>query len=132
MHRDNIIKAYFKGLERNDYEEVISLFSATASISSPLYGSVSATLFCQAALQEMDFVKIEILDTFVSCENKHSAAAHVFYQWRMKDGTLMEFEGANIFELVPDRQKIERIIILYDTAYTRSQFNRFSKQRSIT
>jgi hypothetical protein len=45
VSKKSIIKAYFKGLEKGNYEEIVKLFSPGAIVHSPLYGRIDARHF---------------------------------------------------------------------------------------
>ncbi|MDP1608475.1 MAG: nuclear transport factor 2 family protein [Chlamydiales bacterium] len=124
MNKENVIKAYFKGLEKGHYEETIKLFSANAIVHSPLYGQIEARRFYKELFSDTQSSTITLKNTFISTGNPDTAAAHFIYAWTMKDGTLVQFECVDVFDFIPQSDKILSLTIIYDTYHTRKDFGR--------
>lgn len=124
MSKENVVKAYFQGLENGSYQDVIKLFSPEARVHSPLYGQVEAVRFYKELFLDTQSSKITLKNTFVNPENDNTAAAHFVYSWTLKDGALVRFECVDVFEFVPHSDKIQFLTIIYDTYHTREGFKK--------
>ena len=128
MDKKNVVKAYFLGLEKGSYEEVVRLFAPDAMVYSPLYGKVEASRFYRELFADTKSSEIKLKNIFISAENPHCAAAHFTYSWTMKDGSLVEFDCVDVFEFAPGSDKILSLTIIYDTHQTRKSFEKIHKQ----
>lgn len=124
MSKKNIVKAYFQGLEKGSYDDVIKLFASDARVNSPLYGQIDAAHFYKDLFSDTQNSKITLKNTFINPENDNIAAAHFVYSWTLKDGTLVNFECVDVFEFVPQGDKIRFLTIIYDTFHTRAGFKK--------
>lgn len=124
MSKQNVVKAYFNGLEKGSYEDIIALFAAKALVHSPLYGQIEAVRFYKELFADTQNSKITLMNTFVSTDNPDTAAAHFNYAWAMKDGTAVQFECIDVFNFVPNTDKIIALTIIYDTYLVRGDFAR--------
>lgn len=124
MSKKNVAKAYFQGLEKGSHEDVIKLFASGARVHSPLYGQIDAVRFYKELFADTQSSKITLKNTFINPENENTAAAHFVYSWTLKDGTLVHFECVDIFEFVPQSDKIQCLTIIYDTYHTRVGFKK--------
>jgi len=119
-----IVTAYFDGLEKGSYSDVIELFSPNAIVHSPLYGQIEATRFYQELFADTKSSQITLKNVFVSLENPHTAAAQFVYSWTLKDGTPVCFECVDVFDFVPESAQIKKLTIIYDTHHTREEFSK--------
>ena len=124
MNKQSVVKAYFQELEKGSYQDVIKLFSPDAKVHSPLYGQIEAARFYKELFSDTQSSKIALKNIFINPENDHTAAAHFVYSWTLKDGTLVHFECVDVFEFVPQNEKIQFLTIIYDTHHTRAGFNK--------
>lgn len=124
MDKQDVIKAYFHGLEKGSYEDVIKLFSPNAVVHSPLYGKVAATRFYKELFSDTQTSKIVLKNIFISTEKPNTAAAHFIYSWTMKEGTQVQFECIDVFEFSLQNNAIVSLTIIYDTFHTRKDFAR--------
>ena len=122
--KQEVIKAYFHGLEAGSYNEIIQLFAPGAMVHSPLYGKIEAAKFYRELFSDTQNSKITLKNTFINPEDDNTAAAHFVYSWTLKDGTLVHFECVDVFEFVPQSDKIQSLTIMYDTYHTRAGFKK--------
>lgn len=127
MDKQGVIKAYFHGLEKVSYEDIIKLFSPNAVVHSPLYGKVEAACFYKELFADTQNSKIVLKNIFVSPDQPNTAAAHFIYSWTMKDGTFVQFECVDLFEFALDM--IASLTIIYDTYHTRKEFVRIHNNK---
>jgi len=122
MSKHAVVKAYFQGLEKGSYSNVIQLFAPHAIVHSPLYGQVEASRFYKELFSDTQSSQITLKNTFVNPENPNTAAAHFVYSWTLRDGKLVRFECVDVFDFVPNSDKIQTLTIIYDTYHTRAGF----------
>lgn len=125
MHIEKIIKTYLKALEMDNYQKVIKLFSADATIHSPLYGKIKAEIFYKDLFNDTSKSTITLLNIFQSQNNPLVAAGHFHYDWTLKDGTPTSFECVDIFRF-NEAGKIAELTIIYDSAKTRTAFEKLA------
>ena len=63
--------------------------------------------------------KLTVHDVLVSAEGHTRAVAYYLYDWRLKDGSHVAFECADVFNFDPDTGHIASIILVYDTHLVR-------------
>lgn len=124
MNKQDIVRAYFHGLEKASYQDVIKLFSPNAVVNSPLYGKIEAVRFYKDLFSDTQNSTIVIKNIFVSADKLNTAAAHFIYSWTMKDGTKVQFECVDIFDFELQNDTILSLTIIYDTYHTRKEFSR--------
>jgi len=131
LSKRDIIKAYFEGLEKASYQDIVKLFAPNAIIYSPLYGKIEATCFYKELFSDTQNSKIALKNIFVSTDKPDTAAAHFVYSWTMKDGTQVQFECIDVFDFVPQSDEILSLTIIYDTHHTRKDFARVHNAKSV-
>jgi hypothetical protein len=52
LSKRDIIKAYFQGLEKASYQDIVKLFAPNAIVYSHLYGKIEATRFYKELFSE--------------------------------------------------------------------------------
>jgi hypothetical protein len=63
--------------------------------------------------------ELTVHDVLVSAEGHMRAVAYYLYHWRLKDGSTVEFECADVFNFDPDTGKIASVVLVYDTHLVR-------------
>ncbi len=124
MDRYQIVKKFFHVFEKLDYEEIIKLFTTSATIHSPLYGKKSAAAFYREMIADSEKMKVEIKNIFQSLDHPHQLAGHVVFTWHLRDGTVAHGECVDIFEFPANEEKIASITIIYDTLATRPAYTK--------
>jgi hypothetical protein len=127
LNKQDVIKAYFHGLEKASYQDIIKLFSPNAVVYSPLYGKIEAVRFYKELFSDTQSSKIVLKNIFLSADKPDTAAAHFVYSWTMKDGTQVRFECVDVFDFALQSDKILSLTIIYDTYHTRKNFTRIHK-----
>jgi hypothetical protein len=129
MDKASILKAYFRGLEKSSYQDVIKLFSPKAIVNSPLYGQVEAFVFYKELFSDTNASKILLKNIFINPENPNTAAVHFIYFWTLKDGNEIKFECVDVFDFVPRQDKIQSLTIIYDTYQRRASFSKLKEKK---
>jgi ketosteroid isomerase-like protein len=118
----NIIKLYLQALEAGSYENVTKLFNEDSVVYSPLYGKMLASDFYRDLFKDTAESKITLLDIFHN-EDFSAAAIHFKYHWKLVSGEDVPFEVVDVIKFT-DNGLIKEIKIIYDTAATKSGFDR--------
>jgi ketosteroid isomerase-like protein len=119
----DIYQQYLQALDEGSLKKVLSLFDDNAVVVSPLYGEMSAKTFYQELFADTTRSKTNLLNIFDSVSKKSSVALHFHYSWTLRSGKVVEFDCVDIFELTPDKDKIIKLEIIYDTAPIRADFD---------
>lgn len=131
MSKQDVIKAYFHGLEKASYQDIIKLFSPNAVVYSPLYGKIEAVRFYKKLFSDTQNSEIVLKNIFLSTDKPNTAAAHFVYSWTMKDGTQVQFECVDVFDFALQGDMLLSLTIIYDTYHTRKDFARIHKHKSV-
>lgn len=115
MDKIRVIKLYLEHLEKGEQNELMSLFTSDAVVDSPLSGKVLAKNFYQKLFEDTISSKIILKNIFNSIENPKCAAAHFIYEWVKKDKNSVKFECVDIFEFSTGTNKIQHLMIIWDT-----------------
>ena len=59
--------------------------------------------------------KLTVHDVLVSAEGHLRAVAYYLYDWRLKDGSRVSFDCADVFNFDPSTGRIQSIVLVYDT-----------------
>jgi hypothetical protein len=122
MDAEALCKSYLNALNRSDLSAVCSLFTADAVAHSPLYGVRPARAFYAELFADTSRSETTLLNIFDSSSNGSAAALHFRYVWTLKSGKAAAFECVDVFELSEDRNQFTKIVIIYDTAQLRADF----------
>lgn len=123
MDREEVIRAYLRGLEKGNCNEILELFTSNATVSSPLYGEVEATDFYKQLFEDTSDSKIELYGIFVEVSDSNKYAAHFRYDWKLKNGERVSFRCVDIFDFDEGSSKIKHLSIIYDSRSTRDAFD---------
>jgi len=64
--------------------------------------------------------KLTVHDVLVSAEGHLRAVAYYQYDWRLKDGSRVAFDCADVFNFDPSTGHIQSIVLVYDTQPVRA------------
>jgi hypothetical protein len=62
---------------------------------------------------------LTVHDVLVSAEGHMRAVAYYLYDWRLKDGSRVSFECADVFNFDPATGHIASVVLVYDTHLVR-------------
>lgn len=97
------------------------LFTEDAVVISPFYGKMAANEFLKEMLEDTHHSKIALHDILISRKNPLFSAAHIYYEWVLRDKTLTTFEGVYLFNFDDEKLGlIQKLTIIYDTSKTSS------------
>ncbi len=111
----NLVRKYLKALEAGDSEAAASLFIADGWVESPFFGRLPVRQFVKKAAETSSGTKLTVHDVLVSAEGHLRAVAYYLYDWRLKSGSRVSFDCADVFNFDPATGRIQSIVLVYDT-----------------
>jgi ketosteroid isomerase-like protein len=113
------VRKYLKALEAGDVEKAAALFIADGWVQSPFLGRLPVRDYVRKVVTASSASELTVYDVLVSAEGHMRAVAYYLYDWRLKDGTRVSFECADVFNFDPDSGRIASIVLVYDTHLVR-------------
>ena len=123
MTPTDLCHAYLDALNTGDLAAVLALFTPDATVVSPLYGVTPASDFYAGLFADTQASDTSLLNVFDNAADDGSVALHFRYTWTLRGGKIVSFECVDVFALSADRQRFEKLTIIYDTAPLRGDFN---------
>ena len=113
------VRKYLQALEAGDADRAAALFTPDGWVRSPFLGQLPVRKYvAKVAAASMSSV-LTVHDVLVSAEGHMRAVAYYLYDWRLKDGTSVSFECADVFNFDPATGHIASIVLVYDTHLVR-------------
>jgi ketosteroid isomerase-like protein len=123
----DIVHSYFKHLTNSDIASIVALFADDAYVASPVLGTMRAGAFFDA-LDGASARNVLTVHQVMSSDDDRFQAAHFTYDWTLRDGGRIEFDGVDVFEF-NDANQICSMKIFYDTHPTRAEVgNKYERQ----
>jgi len=110
-----IVDDYLKALEAGDVNKAASLFITDGWVESPFLGRLPVRQFIKKVAEASSGTRLTVHDVLVSAEGHLRAVAYYLYDWRLKDGSRVSFDCADVFNFDPSTGKIQSIVLVYDT-----------------
>ena len=120
MAPDMLCRAYLDALNAGDLDAVLALFAEDGKVVSPLYGVRDAKGFYADLFADTERSVTTPLNVFTSPGG--AVALHFRYDWTLADGTPVDFEVVDVFELTEAGDRFAKCTIIYDTAPLRADF----------
>ncbi|MBO9450218.1 nuclear transport factor 2 family protein [Tropicibacter sp. R16_0] len=111
MTRTERIEAYFEALTAGDISAILALFTPEAEIHSPFLGVLNVSDFYARLDSASANSELTVLDVLMG---RDSGAARFRYDWTLKSGDNIVFEGVDHFTFGPD-DRFTAMRIYYDT-----------------
>jgi hypothetical protein len=91
------------------------LFIPDGWVESPFLGRLPVRQFIKKVAESSKGTKLTVHDVLVSAEGHLRAVAYYLYDWRLKDGSRVAFDCADVFNFDPSSGRIQSIVLVYDT-----------------
>ena len=125
-----MVHAYLKALEAGDAEKAGSLFITDGWVESPFLGRLPVRQFIHKVAESSRDTKLTVHDVLVSAEGHLRAVAYYQYDWRLRDGSRVAFDCADVFNFDPATGHIQSVVLVYDTHPVRAVVeNKFPPRR---
>jgi hypothetical protein len=113
------VRKYLKALEAGDVDKAAALFTADGWVKSPFLGKIPVRDYVSKVTSASSASELTVHDVLVSAEGHMRAVAYYLYDWRLKDGSKVAFECADVFNFDPQTGHIASIVLVYDTHLVR-------------
>jgi ketosteroid isomerase-like protein len=113
------VRKYLKALEAGDVDKAAALFTADGWVKSPFLGKIPIRDYVSKVTSASGASELTVHDVLVSAEGHMRAVAYYLYDWRLKDGSQVAFECADVFNFDPQTGHIASIVLVYDTYLVR-------------
>jgi SnoaL-like domain len=113
------VRKYLKALEAGDAEKAAALFTADGWVQSPFLGRLPVRDYVSKVAAASGRSELTVHDVLVSAEGHTRAVGYYLYDWRLKDGSRVAFECADVFNFDPNTGHIASIVLVYDTHLVR-------------
>lgn len=113
------VRNYFDLLTASDIDGIILLFNPNAYVVSPFLGKMNVSDFFRKLGSASASSKLTVFDVLLG-ENQDSAAAHFEYDWTLKNGDQIVFQGIDYFKF-SESGKFASLSIFYDTHPVRDE-----------
>jgi hypothetical protein len=110
-----VVHAYLKALEAGDAEKAAALFIPDGWVESPFLGRLPVRQYIRKVADASKSTRLTVHDVLVSAEGHLRAVAYYLYDWRLKDGSRVSFDCADVFNFDPSSGHIQSIVLVYDT-----------------
>jgi ketosteroid isomerase-like protein len=113
------VRKYLQALEAGEVEKAGALFTPDGWVQSPFLGRLPVREFVAKVASASRGSKLTVHDVLVSAEGHMRAVGYYLYDWRLKDGSRVSFECADVFNFDLDTGRIRSIVLVYDTHLVR-------------
>jgi hypothetical protein len=113
------VRKYLKALESSDIERAAALFTSDGWVQSPFLGRLPVRAYMAKVADASSSSVLTVHDVLVSAEGHMRAVAYYLYDWRLKDGSKVAFECADVFNFDPETGHIASVVLVYDTHLVR-------------
>ena len=114
------VRKYLLALEAGDAEKAAALFVRGGWVQSPFLGRLPVREYVAKVAKSSSNAKLTVHDVLVSAEGHLRAVAYYQYDWRLKDGSRVSFDCADVFNFDPSSGHLQSIVLVYDTAPVRT------------
>lgn len=115
---ENLLQAYCKALEQNNYDSILGLFSKGAKVFSYLAGEKTPEEFYKNLFENSTRTRVELKNIFLSPDHK-TIAAYLYIEAVRNKKIHVNFEAVDIMEINLEN-KIKSIQVIMDTHPIRS------------
>jgi ketosteroid isomerase-like protein len=113
------VRKYLMALEAGDAEKAAALFTPDGWVQSPFLGRIPVRSYVNKVASVSSASELTVYDVLVSAEGHMRAVAYYLYDWRLKDGSKVVFECADVFNFDPETGHIASVVLVYDTHLVR-------------
>jgi ketosteroid isomerase-like protein len=113
------VRKYLQALEASDADKAAALFTPNGWVQSPFLGRIPVRNYIAKVAAASSASELTVHDVLVSAEGHMRAVAYYLYDWRLKDGSKVAFECADVFNFDPETGRIASVVLVYDTHLVR-------------
>src|SRR6202171_5568943 len=112
---EKAVRKYLKALEASDVDKAAALFTPDGWVQSPFLGRLPVRAYIAKVASASSASELTVYDVLVSAEGHMRAVAYYLYDWRLKDGSRVSFDCADVFNFDPRSGRLQSIVLVYDT-----------------
>jgi len=124
----SLVDRYLAALEAADADAALALFTPTATVHSPLYGTLPAREFYPLLFADTQSSRLTLKSVLRDVSGGPVISFWFRFDWVLADGSPVPFTVVDVAELAPDG-RIETLHIVYDTAAVRPAFDAQASSR---
>src|ERR1700721_737306 len=109
------VRKYLKALEANDIDKAAALFTADGWVQSPFLGRLPVRAYMAKVAAASSSSELTVHVVLVGAEGHMRAVPCYLYARKLKEGSKVAFECADVFNLDPDTGHIASVVLVYDT-----------------
>ena len=113
------VRKYLGALEASDVDKAAALFTPNGWVQSPFLGRIPVRNYIAKVAAASSASELTVHDVLVSAEGHMRAVAYYLYDWRLKDGSKVAFECADVFNFDPETGRIASVVLVYDSHLVR-------------
>jgi ketosteroid isomerase-like protein len=113
------VRKYLEALEASDVDKAAALFTPNGWVQSPFLGRIPVRNYIAKVAAASSASELTVHDVLVSAEGHMRAVAYYLYDWRLKDGSKVAFECADVFNFDPETGRIASVVLVYDSHLVR-------------
>lgn len=113
------VRKYLQALEAGDADKAAALFTPDGWVESPFLGRIPVRSYIAKVAAASSATVLTVHDVLVSAEGHMRAVGYYLYDWRLKDGSKVSFECADVFNFDPATGHIASVVLVYDTHLVR-------------
>jgi SnoaL-like domain len=113
------VRKYLEALEASDVDKAAALFTPNGWVQSPFLGRIPVRNYIAKVAAASSASELTVHDVLISAEGHMRAVAYYLYNWRLKDGSRVAFECADVFNFDPETGRIASVVLVYDTHLVR-------------
>jgi ketosteroid isomerase-like protein len=113
------VRKYLEALEASDADKAAALFTPDGWVQSPFLGRIPVRNYIAKLAAASISSELTVHDVLISAEGHMRAVAYYLYDWRLKDGSQVAFECADVFNFDPKTGRIASVVLVYDTHLVR-------------
>jgi hypothetical protein len=110
-----MVHEYLKALEAGDADRAAAQFIPDGWVESPFLGRIPVRHYIKKVADASRETRLNVYDVLVSAEGHLRAVAYYQYDWRLRDGSRVAFDCADVFNFDPSTGRIQSIVLVYDT-----------------
>ena len=126
--RVEIVNAYFEYLTASNIDAIVGLFADDGTVESPVLGTMPAGAFFDT-LDDASEQNVLTVHRVMASADDQFFAAHFTYDWTLRAGGQVTFDGVDLFEFNAEGQLVS-LKIFYDTHPTREEVGNKYERRA--
>ena len=130
MYAFDLCSQYQQAINSGDLERVLALFEPDATVTTPVAGTMHVADYHRQLFSYARKATVRVRNLLEGLSGAPSVGLYLDHVLELHDGGSIAFTGINLYELTPDRLRIARLTIIYDSAPIRARLERLMRPHS--